>query len=555
MQGRALLLLALLGTAGCIPPRRPSLLEEALLKLSSPSEGEYEEGFQAVLGAGALAEPALRQALPAVPGRGFPLVAALYAAGSGDEVPLEFRARHLARFEWPRAREEENAIIAAYVRARLEEDLVRTGRPALRILALALAEDAPSEARAMDVVRIILRIGGRGAADSLAPLLERDRDLGGVRVCEIAAGALLYLGRQDLLLRAPSREALVRSARGWWGSAKDQPESEWTREAVRSLAARWEPRDTEGVREVLELLVGETIGDPGEWRAKNPDWRPPPPPVHPEDCIPRLAGGRAAAYAANRSLEEATGIRLLVPGAGSLGELRAALRLWKPPSDLEVRWRRVLESRNVRLSIAVVGYQPRRGTNHLLWHHESTVHCTEDPTGKLEFASGDEAYLLYVHALDQGSRLLYGEYHESGTERRTVIRELSAGRTSVIFSASFKAVVVVSVEEAPGRRTPRTPEELFLEVRRRLRKLAETTEGDERRRALCALGYCQERLDLAFLKEQKSAEALLLLGDPAGMEGQPRLDPHEIEMALRKADDPGLRGFLERMKPSPSRPP
>jgi hypothetical protein len=545
---RALLLLGLWGPAGCIPPRGPSTLEEALRKLSSQDEGEYEEGFQAVLAAGAPAEPALRQALPAAPGRGFPLVAALYVTGSGDEVPLEFRARHLARFEWPRGREEENAIVAPYVRARLEGDLVRTGRPALRILAEALAEDAPSEARAMEVVRIILRIGGRGAADSLAPLLERERDLGGVRVCEIAAGALLYLGRQDLLLRAPSPEALVRAARGWWETAKDQPESEWTREAVRSLAGRWEPKDTEGVREVLELLVGETIGEPGEWRAKNPDWRPPPPPVHPEEWIPRLAQGRAPAYAANRALEEATGMRLLVPVAGTLGELRAALRLWRPPSDLEVRWRRVLESRNVRLSIAVVGYQPRRGTNHLLWHHETTEHCTEDPTGKLEFVSGDEAYLLYVHALDQGTRLLYGEYHESGTERRTVLRRLSAGRTAVIFSAPFKAVVVVSVEEAPGRRTPRSPDELWVEVRGRLRRLAEISEGAERRRALRALGYCQDRLDLAFLKEQRAAEALLLQGDPAGMEGGARLEPYEVDMALRKAEDPGLRDFLERMK-------
>ncbi len=553
MLRRVPLLLAL-AASGCFPPRGPSPLDEAFRLLSSENDGEYEEAFRALLNAGGAAVPALRQALSAAPQRGFPLVAVLYVAGSGDEVPLELRARHLARFEWPRGQEEQNAIVVPYVRASVERDLVRTGRPALRVLAEALAEDAPSEARAMDVVRVVLRIGGRGAADALAPLLERERDLRGARVCDVAAAALLVLGRQDLLLRAASRDALVRSARGWWEKAKDQPESEWTRQAAGALADRWQPKDVDGVREVLELLVGEPIEDPKEWRAKNPDWSPPPAPLHPEELLPRLSKGRASAYAANRALEEATGMRIDMPRAAGLGELCASIRLWQPPPDLEVRWRRVLESRNVRLTIAVVGYQARRETNHLLWHHENTAHCTEEPSGKLEFVSGDEAYLLYVHALDFGTRLLYGEYHESETGRRTVLRELSARRTSVIFSPSFKAAVVVSVEEVPGRRTPRPPDELFAETRRRLKKLAETSAGAEQERALRALGYAQDPADLEFLQAKKASAALLLLGDPAGMAGEARLEPYEIDMALRKAADPKLKAYLEEMKKTAARP-
>ena len=311
---------------------------------------------------------------------------------------------------------------------------------------------------------------------------------------------------------------------------------------------RLAPGDRAGVREVLELLVGETIPDPGAWRAGNPDWRPPPPPVHPEEWLSKLTEGRAAAFAANRALEEATGLRVWAPGAQSLGELRGALRLWQPPPELPVRWRRLLESQTLRLVVALIGYHAERGTNHLLWYRETTAHSTEDPSGKLDAAGRDEAYLLYAQAFDQGTRLVYGEYHESPARRRTVIRELSALEPAVVFSSPFKAAVVLSVEEVPGRRAPRPPDELFEEVHRRLRRAAGTSRPDARRRALRALGYFQDPSDLELLRSEKAAEALLLLGDPAGMTPEASLEPHEIEMALRKARDPALRRFLEGMR-------
>lgn len=550
-MGRLRAGLVLILLLGCVPPRAPNPFQEAFRKLGSEKDEVYEEGFAALLDAGGAAGSVIRQGLLAAPRRGFPLVAAIYVAGGGDEVPIDLRARHLARFEWPRGREEQNALVIPYVRVSIERDLVRVGRPALRVLTDALAEDASSEARAMDVVRVMLRIGGRGAADAMASLLDRERELsGGIRVCDVAAGALLYLGSQDLLLRAVTREALVRSARAWWEKSRSASEADWIGESAAALAERHQPKDPEGTREVLELLVGEAIDDPKEWRAKNAGWKPAPAPLSPESLLPRLSAGRASAYSANRALEEATGMRLVVPRAERLGELCAAIRLWQPPPGLETRWRRLLESRYLRLTIDVVGYQPRRETNHLLWHHETTAHVTEDPSGKLEFVSGDEGYLLYVQSFDGGARFLYGEYHESEAEHRTIIREFSADRPTVLISPSFKACVVVSIEEVPGRRTPRPPDELFAETRRRLRKAAGGSRGEEHRRAVRALGYCQDPADREFLKGEKASEALLLLGDPAGLEGDPRLEPYEIEMALRKAEDPGLRARLEAMRPS-----
>lgn len=546
---RPILVLVLAAAAGCIPPRGPSPIDEAFRLLGSEKDEEYEQAFAFLLEAGGAAGPKIRQGLTAAPRRGFPMIAALYVTGGGDEAPLELRARHLALFEWPRAREEQNALVIPYVRSSIERDLVRTGRPALRILAEALSEDASSEQRAMGLVRVMLRIGGRGVADAVAPLLDRERELsGGVRVCDVAAGVLLHLGSQDLLLRAVSREALRSSAREWWRTARDRSEAEWIGEAAGALAERYQEKDLAGTRGVLELLVGETIEDPRDWRMKNPAWRPPAPPLHPETLLPKLSAGRAPAFAANRALEESTGMRLFVPRAERLGELCAALRLWEPPPDLEARWRRALESRFVRLSIDVVGYQPRREMNHLLWHHETTAHVTEDPSGKLEFVVGDEGYLLYVQSLDGGLRFLYGEYHESESEHRTLIREYPALRPMVRISPAFKACVVVSIDEVPGRRTPRSPDELFAETRRRLRKAAESSSGEERSRTLRALGYCQDPADRDLFVKEKAAEALLLLGDPAGLEGEARLEPHEIDMALRKATDPALRARLESMR-------
>ncbi len=528
--------------AGCWIPR-PDGWADALRKLASSETGEYEEGFQALTQAPAQVVPYLKVGLPMAQKRGFPVVALLYARGEGDAVPLEFRARHLAAFEWPRPHEVENAILEPYAWNEIERDLVRAGRPALRLLADALGRESPGEAQAVRAARAMLRIGGRAAADELARLLESERDLGGVRVCDVAAGALLLLGRQELALRSAGREALVRAAQEWWAGAKSQPEPEWVRGAVAALVGRWEPKDPEGVRAVIELLAGEPVEDPKEWWAKNPEWRPAGPPLRAEELLPLLSAERPRAYGANRRLEEATGIRLPLTPARSLGEMCSALRLWQPPPDLPLRWKRWLESSVLRLSIAVVGYHPERKTNHLLSATETYGHATEDETARLAVALGGSSTLIYVQSRELGTRVVYGESSagEEGTARFTA--EFAAARPLVFFSAALRAAVIVVVEEVSGRFPPRPPDALLADLRRRLRAQAG---GPEERKALRALGYFQDRADLELLRERRAGEALILLGDPAGLEHDPRLAPHEVEMGLRRAEDPKLREWLER---------
>jgi hypothetical protein len=545
---RRLALLAALLAAGCWAPRPPDPFVEALKKLPSGDDREYEGAFQQLTQATPGVVHFLKRGLLLAPKRGFPVVALLYARGEGDAVPLELRARHLAAFGWPAASAVDNAILEPYTWNEIERDLVRAGRPALRLLADALGREAASEARAVRLARVVLRIGGRAAADELAGLLETERDLGGARVCDVAAGALLLLGRQELALRSTGREALVRSAREWWAKAKDQPEAEWTRGAVAGLVERWEAKDPEGVRPVIELLAGETVEDPKEWWARRPEWRPPGPPLRPEELLPHLSGGRATAYGANRRLEEATGVRLPLPPVAGLGELCAALRLWEPPRDLGLWWKRFLGSAMLRLSIGIIGYDEERKTNHVLWAFETYAHATEDETGELSVRTGGGSALLYVQSLALGTRVVYAEMSDTEAGRARFTAELPATRPLVFFSGPLRAAVVVVVEEVSGRRPPRPQEAFLADLRARLRALAREAEGGEAARALRALGYCQDPGDRDFLRERRAGEALLLLGDPSGFDFNPRLEPYEVEMALRKAEDPGLRERLEKLR-------
>jgi hypothetical protein len=66
--------------------------------------------------------------------------------------------------------------------------------------------------------------------------------------------------------------------------------------------------------------------------------------------------------------------------------------------------------------------------------------------------------------------------------------------------------------------------------------------------ALRALAYFQDAADLPLLRERKAGAALLLLGDPAALDLHPDLRPHEIDLALRKAEDPRVRAYLEGLR-------
>jgi hypothetical protein len=524
---------------GCYPGFEAQTGDEPLLVLLDESLEKREEAFQGFLRDEEMPIHRLRAAMGLGGRFGFPVVALLYAQGRGDAVPLDLRARHLAAFEWPRARSRENGVVEPYVRGEIEKDLVRTGRPALRALVRALEEDASSETATLRIVRVMLRIGGRAAAEAFARLLNAERDLGGVRVCDAAAAALLYLGRQETLLRLASPDARLEAARTWWDLAKDFEESEWIREAVEALCARSQPGDPQGVRSVMELFVGQTVEDPKEWWERNRSWKPAAAPLRPEELQASLAFGRARAFDANRRLEAATGVSVHLPRLERVSDLCSALRLWQAPPDLALRWRRYLEAPLLRLSIAAIGHSPSHETLRIRWAYETHFHPLEEDSGELRIGTQTERYAFFVQASDYGTRLVASESHEAGGSWTATLREFGEAQPMVMFSLPFKAALVAVVEEVSSRRTPPPLPAIQSEWRARLRSWKDSPP------ALHALGYFQDSTDLDLLRERRAGEALLLLGDPAALELEPRLEPHEIERALHKARDPRVKAYLE----------
>lgn len=521
--------LVLLLLCGCLPGSSAREDAARIFALQDDDRGRRDEAFQQLLRDNA-SIPGLRSAVGVGFPYGFPVVALLYAQGRGDAVPLDLRALHLAGFEWPKATASENGVVEPYVKLAVEQDLARTGRPALRPLSRALGNYVADEAGAMRVVRAMIRIGGREAAREFARLLAEKRELGGPRVCDAAACALLYLGRQELALRIASPDARVAAARSWWEVAQDFPESEWIRESVEALAAA-------GKDATFDLLVGQSIDDPKAWWDKNRGWRPADAPLKPEELLPALGADRARAYDANRRLEEATGTKVFLPRMERVSELAAAIRLWRPPTDLALRWRRWLEAPLLRLSVAAIGASAK-----IRWASESFFHPTEEETGELRIETETESYALYVQALDYGTRLVVSEAHGAGGLWTGELREFAEGRPMVMFSSSFKSALVAVVEEVQERRRTPPSEELQTEWRARLRGWPESAD------ALRALGYFQDAADRVLLRERRAGAGLLLLGDPAALELRPRLEPHEIEMALRKAEDPRVREYLEELR-------
>jgi hypothetical protein len=532
---------ALLLLLGCLPQAETGDDERRILALQDSSPQLREEAFQSLLRDGGAPAAKLRLGVGLGGAYGFPAAALLYAQGRGDAVPLDLKARHLAGFEWPRASASENAVVEPYVRGELERDLARTGRPALRYLAAALRETAESEAAAMRVVRTMLRIGGRGAAEAFAGLLDADREVEGVRVCDAAAAGLLYLGRQELALRLAGRDARLEAARSWWDLAKDFPESEWIRDALDALVKKVQPKDPEGVLPVIELLAGQPLEDPRAWLAANREWSPAPPPLRPAELLPELSRGRARAFDANRRLEEATGLRVLAPRLERVGELCAALRLWQPPADLALRWKRLLESPLLRLSIAVIG-SSASDERRIRWAYESYFHPTEGESGELRIETQTESYFLFVQAIDLGTRLVASESHGVGRFWSGELRSFDAGRPMLMFSPPLKAALVATVEEVDERRGTPSLATVRAEWRARLASWADSGE------ALRALAYFQDPADRGLLRERRAGRGLLLLGDPAALELRPTLEAYEIEAALRKAEDPRVRSYLEGLR-------
>jgi hypothetical protein len=232
----------------------------------------------------------------------------------------------------------------------------------------------------------------------------------------------------------------------------------------------------------------------------------------------------------------------------SLADLLSAIRLWRPPGDLGIRWKRTLDGSLLRLSIAAVGYHSKKGSNGVLWCRESYFHAGEEGSEEIQIGK-TETYSLYVQACELGTRLVVNEFLGYQQAGLASVEETTALRPFAVFSPILKACVVVDVSEVPARRTPRTPEEVAADLRGRLR--ASSDDPTDRRRLLRALGYFQDPADRDLLRERQAGEGLLLLGDPAALEWKPKLTSYEIEMALRKSEDPRVREYLEGLSSGP----
>lgn len=522
--------------SGCAAPGGVAGDEARLRALDSADRGRRERAFQDLLRGEGAPVPLLRAALGMGADYGFPAVALLYAQGRGDAAPLELRARHLGAFEWPEDPSGENAVVEPAVRAAVEQDLARAGVAAMPLLGRVLDTEAVSEAAQMRVTRVMLRIGGRAAAREFARLLDSEN------ARDTAAAALLYLGRQERALRLASPDARAEAAKKWWELAADFPASEWVREAVDDLAPLFKPKDPEGVRPVFELLVGKPVEDPKAWAAENRGWQPEPAPLKPEELLPALSMDRARAFDANRRLEEATGIVVALPRLERRADLCDALRLWQPPADLETRWRRVLRAPLLRLSVAAIGLSPRAEDRRIRWSHEAHFYPLEDESAELRIETGAESYTLYVEALDWGTRLLASESRGGSGSWSGAVRDFREARPMIMFSAPFRSALVAVVEEVPSRRPPPAPAALAAEWRSRLASWKDSPD------ALRALAYFQDPADLPLLRERKAGAAMLLLGDPEALELRPELRPHEIDLALRMAEDPRVRAYLEALR-------
>lgn len=498
---RLLAALLLLATACAARDPRQAVLERLL------ALGSDEAAFQDLIRAGGPEIDLLKSAVAAAPSRGFPLVAVLYAQGEGDAVPLDLKARHYAAFRWPAAYADENALVEPAVWDELERDLLLAGRRALGFLAGALAQDAPDERGALRAARVIARIGGRPAMDAFAGLLDVPRDLGGPRVLDVAAAALLATGGQDLPLRQPEPDAIARAAREWWAAAKEKPESEWFRESAAALAALKEDKDPKGVEAVLELLEGK--------------------------------GARGEAFAENRRLERSTGLSAWMPAWERIGELRSSLRLWSPPPDLDIRWKRLTGGKLLRLSVAAVGHRPKEGAGAVLWARETFFHASENDA--IDLSIGGDGYSLHLRTRELGTRGVIGEFARAGERGYGRVYEASLVRPLVHYSPILKSALIVAVDEVEARRPLPPPDVVKRETRKRLKSMEDGAR---------ALAYFQDPEDLPWFRETNAGAALLMLGDPAALALAPELEPWEIDLARKAAKDPAVRGYLDSLRTS-----
>src|SRR5436309_2457154 len=111
---------AALLVAGCIAYQPP--VQYKVKFLHSADRAERERTFLEFLQAGEETVPNLRRFLAEGYDLGFPMAALLYHKGRGDLVPLEIKAMHLAKFEWPADLTTQKTLDEPYVWHELERD-------------------------------------------------------------------------------------------------------------------------------------------------------------------------------------------------------------------------------------------------------------------------------------------------------------------------------------------------------------------------------------------------------------------------------------------------
>jgi hypothetical protein len=546
-----------LGLAGCFQPRTP-VDHRIRLAVTSPDRSERDREFQVLCRAPADALPWLKLRMQEGAGAGFPCVALLVNLGEGDAVPLELKVAHLAKFEWPARYAEVNRVIEPYCWNEVERDVAKAGRPALRLLGEALAREAPDEARAMRVARVMLQLGGAAPAvvlDEFARLLGVERSLGAVRVCDVAGAAILHLCYQDVALYHAGDPAAAARAR--LDALRTTGEETWIRMgADAALDAMRHPTEGATWRDWLKRLTGSedatlasTVKDVTvkEWGGVKPG-------MGEAELVARV---RAGSWNAERVLERRSGVRLRRhPPMRTLHDLRTARWDPRPDPQAALRWERWLESRMLRLGIFRLGADAGSGTRGVLWKFERWFHATEDETAVVEGESDSKPGQLYVQSLDAGTRLVVSDFVLDGeVERGNWRLEGVDGETPVVVeNPALTTLMVVMVDDAERRSAPLPPEESAALL---LRRLVAMLSGRGAAASARALGYLGDPTAAGALRKWAStvtgetrktpAAALILLGDPAGLElgVEPALAPHELEMAKGLAKEAKLVAWLQ----------
>jgi len=572
---RALKIAAVL-LAGCGTPRSPDLHNEIDLLRGDDPHGRAE-AFRALVRAPAEILPVLKRGLREGYAPGFPIAAVLVARGEADEVPLEIKVLHLARFEWPAA--PETAILEPVVRHALERDVLRAGRPALRLLARALERDAVSEARALGLLRLMIDLAaptGPAGLEDFARLLDSARALPGtgdpVRVCDLAGAALLHLGMQDArLAEGTGAGGIAGEARAWWNSSSGLDPDHWLREgAARAVDLMGRAADPAPWIEYLSLILGRPLASDREARAAWNVWRDrsssDPALQRPgRDRAPHLArllrdADRFRAWQANRLLELEFGVRLQPTPPLARGADLAWVRTgWKPAPHLGRRWERWLESASLRLTVWRVG----RGS--VLWMSERFFHATEDvmTSGAWMTASGDEE-ILHLQTRKQGTSLLGSAYvaFRGSTEEVPI----DPATPHILFAPDAGTCTVVRIDEPP-RRAPPSLERSETEAAEALRSGFVRCAPERSGRIARALGYLQDRAAVPLIEARVRelqgapspdraalrplAESLLLLDAASGLDLAeamgiaPNLTKAELESLRLSARDPRVRAWLD----------